>query len=187
MAKNKGNPKAEYTRKLIEQALFRLLEKEEFSLITIQQIAYEAKISRTSFYRNFSTKEDVFRYTIREKIKTYTSHIEDTKKMMFRPETLIDCWFQDPEFLLLLYKKNLFPLFDSELYIYLRKNIRTYYPEKDESQIRFNDYFALLITQETRAMLEAYAMHGCTESREDILSLISQIQKTLQENSALPQ
>lgn len=46
-------------RKQMTEALFTLLEKKEFSEITVTDIITEAKVARTSFYRNFDTKEAI--------------------------------------------------------------------------------------------------------------------------------
>ena len=45
--------------KKIFPALIRLLEKEQFRKITITDICNEAGISRISFYRNYTSKEDI--------------------------------------------------------------------------------------------------------------------------------
>ncbi|MCR5143921.1 MAG: TetR/AcrR family transcriptional regulator [Lachnospiraceae bacterium] len=56
----------------IEEAFIQLLEKESFENITVSGIAKRAGVSRTAFYKNFKTKEEL--------LKNYTEVIMD--KMM---------------------------------------------------------------------------------------------------------
>ena len=49
----------ELTIECIEEALLRLLDEKDFQNITITDITRLAGVSRTAFYKNFRTKEDV--------------------------------------------------------------------------------------------------------------------------------
>lgn len=51
----------EMTQKSIADALIRLLAEKEYSEITVAEIADTAGINRSTYYRNFSSKEDVVR------------------------------------------------------------------------------------------------------------------------------
>ena len=46
-------------KKSITDALFRLLEKERFSDISISEIVANAGVARSSYYRNYSSKESI--------------------------------------------------------------------------------------------------------------------------------
>lgn len=52
-------PQARYSQSVITKSLFTLLEQETFAEVTITQICQYAEVSRTTFYRNFDTKEDI--------------------------------------------------------------------------------------------------------------------------------
>ena len=54
--KNKNNL---FVRDCITQALFELLNKNDFEEITVTDIINKAGVSRMGFYRNFATKENV--------------------------------------------------------------------------------------------------------------------------------
>jgi AcrR family transcriptional regulator len=43
----------------MENALLQLLETENFQEITIQEITDRARVSRRTFYRNYSSKEEI--------------------------------------------------------------------------------------------------------------------------------
>lgn len=47
------------TKECIEQALISLMERKPYSSITIKDITDRAGVSRVSYYRNYSSKEDI--------------------------------------------------------------------------------------------------------------------------------
>lgn len=56
---NKGNPVSDRSKRELEAALLQLMRTEDYAEITIQEIAYHAGLSRRTFYRNFSSKEEI--------------------------------------------------------------------------------------------------------------------------------
>ena len=57
--KNKGNPVSDRSKHELETALLELMRTENYTEITIQEIAYRAGLSRRTFYRNFTSKEEI--------------------------------------------------------------------------------------------------------------------------------
>ena len=55
----KSNPIAEQSKQWLAQSLFDLMEKQNYSEITISKISENAQLARRTFYRNFSSKEDI--------------------------------------------------------------------------------------------------------------------------------
>ncbi|MFT8836966.1 TetR/AcrR family transcriptional regulator [Liquorilactobacillus satsumensis] len=53
------NKKSANTQHQVEQALFQLMQAEKFDNISITTISEKAKVSRMSFYRNYTSKEDI--------------------------------------------------------------------------------------------------------------------------------
>ena len=51
-----------YTKHYIVEALFRLIDENEYDKITVSDIARKAGVGRATFYRYFKSKEDVFTY-----------------------------------------------------------------------------------------------------------------------------
>jgi len=51
--------RVKYTREWTFEALYKLLETNEYNKIKISEIIIKAGISRATFYRNFTTKDDV--------------------------------------------------------------------------------------------------------------------------------
>lgn len=60
MKKASSNEKEnERVKKSISEALFDLLLEKDFSAITVTDIVTRARVARASYYRNFSSKEDI--------------------------------------------------------------------------------------------------------------------------------
>lgn len=69
------------TQESIETALLLLMEEKNFASISITEITSRAGVSRTAYYRNYSSKEDVLRNlfnrvedSIMEKIREFLIH-----------------------------------------------------------------------------------------------------------------
>ncbi len=54
-----------YTREWTFEALYKLLENNEYDNIKITDIINKAGISRATFYRNFSTKDDIIKLKVK--------------------------------------------------------------------------------------------------------------------------
>jgi len=86
MEMNLNNLKAEYSKSLITDAFYSLIEKKPIQEISITQIAEKAGVSRMAFYRNFKSKEDVvFTYCdrIRREFFRDISALKDTPDLYF--------------------------------------------------------------------------------------------------------
>ncbi len=77
------NPTAQRSQQWIMKALLELMEITEYDKITVSQICQSAELDRRTFYRNFSSKNDVLeQYTkllSEEYIKMYGMLAETTK------------------------------------------------------------------------------------------------------------
>ena len=59
------NPIAIQSKRWLEASLLKLMKEKPFSKITIQEIAEQAQLERRTFYRNFSSKEEILSFHIR--------------------------------------------------------------------------------------------------------------------------
>ncbi len=57
--------RVKYTREWTFEALYTLLEKNEYDKIKITDIIKKAGISRATFYRNFNTKDDIIKLKVK--------------------------------------------------------------------------------------------------------------------------
>lgn len=77
------NPSALRSKKLITETLLNLLKTYPFNEIAVKQILIDAQISRKTFYRNFSSKEDVLSSYIDSILNDYKDTILSLDKASF--------------------------------------------------------------------------------------------------------
>ncbi len=68
--------RAERMKSLIIQTFFDCLEKDDFSQITVGQIAEQALINRSTFYRYFSDKYELRDEIVDEIVRDFAEHME---------------------------------------------------------------------------------------------------------------
>lgn len=68
--------RAERMKSLIVQTFFDCLEKEDFSQVTVGQIAEQAMINRSTFYRYFSDKYELRDEIVDEIVRDFAEHME---------------------------------------------------------------------------------------------------------------
>jgi AcrR family transcriptional regulator len=64
------------TRECIESALIILMSEKEYSKITISELVSKAGVSRTAYYRNYASKEDILKTFLRDIISDVTTAME---------------------------------------------------------------------------------------------------------------
>ena len=93
----------------IQLALMDLMRTEPFEDITVKEIAHRANVSRATFYRSFSTKEEALAQLVISKLKGMTGirgkELPDDEVRLYLVETLTHI-AQNAEFFALL-RKNL--------------------------------------------------------------------------------
>ena len=99
------HPSAIRSRTKIAQALLELMKKYPYNEITVKQIVLETDLVRKTFYRNFSSKDDVLLYITRKALIDYCSVIN-----LGKDDVLTNIFLfinKNKEFLTLLDKHNL--------------------------------------------------------------------------------
>ncbi|MCI1857687.1 MAG: TetR family transcriptional regulator [Sporolactobacillus sp.] len=61
---NPNDPRAKRTRKFLQQAFTELLKQKDFDKITIQDIADQAEMNRSTFYSHFQDKYELLDVTL---------------------------------------------------------------------------------------------------------------------------
>lgn len=107
---SKERKQVQQSKKWIVNALLELMQEKPFNEITIKEISQQADLHRRTFYRHFSTKEDVLDHKIAQMISEYTPHLLNTSDLT--GPKIIQLHFEFLEehidFLKLLKKDNLF-------------------------------------------------------------------------------
>ena len=74
-----NNPSAIRSRKQITDALLKLMEKYPYEEISVKQIVLETDLVRKTFYRNYTSKDDVLRSHIRSILLDYFDIVNNAK------------------------------------------------------------------------------------------------------------
>ncbi len=96
-----------YVVKQIVQSLLELLSEKELHAITITMIVQKAQVGRASFYRNFSSKEDVIRQHMAGLLKEWGEAYEALGRLDELLPSLLRHFYKHRDFYLLLYKRGL--------------------------------------------------------------------------------
>ncbi len=105
---NRANGKiAEQSKEKISKALLSIMKQYDFKEITITQISQEAKLSRKTFYRLFTCKEDVLAFFFGNLYKECLTQIKARHVQHYWD--VVQCYFdfcEERKPLLLLLKKH---------------------------------------------------------------------------------
>lgn len=112
-----GNIAKQSKRKLIN-ALFTVMQQYDFKEITITQLTQEAHLSRKTFYRLFSDKEDLLHYYFQQIIQECISEIKARQIHNYwsTVQLYFDFWEEKQELLILLKKHNLLLFLTQDIY-----------------------------------------------------------------------
>lgn len=104
---------AEQSRKALTEALLTVMKQYDFKEITVTQIAQEAHLSRKTFYRLFTDKEEILDCYLKDIVTSFYSLVE--KKQIHHywevVQLYFDFWLERKPLLDLLKKNNLLFLF----------------------------------------------------------------------------
>lgn len=73
--KETSNPVVWQSRTWLMDALAALMEEKKFEEITVVEICRRADLSRRTFYRNYSSKEDLFRSCCERLCREYVRYL----------------------------------------------------------------------------------------------------------------
>ncbi|WP_183041185.1 TetR/AcrR family transcriptional regulator [Salipaludibacillus neizhouensis] len=78
------NPIALKSQKWLVVALLELMKEKPYNKITIKEIAQKSELDRSTFYRNFSSKEDILNFHLDVLSQDYINRIEQTEDVDMR-------------------------------------------------------------------------------------------------------
>ena len=80
MKKGQSHPASALSQKLLADGLLSLLEQKPFREITIKELCAHSDIARRTFYRHFSSVEDVMAYVVSHIIENFKKHMLQVQK-----------------------------------------------------------------------------------------------------------
>ena len=155
-----------YVIEHITDSVLKLLREKSLNEISVSEIVDDAAVGRTSFYRNFETKEDVVKKHISELIERwdqdYRATGKDSNAEMYG--SLFQHLKDNEDFYLLLKQRNLMHLF---LEVFLDRNG----PSTDDPNMWA--YTKAFITYGTYGWIEEWISRGMQESSEAMAEMLS--------------
>ena len=159
MKKKRKLSVAEY----ITNSLFELMKSKSYHEISITEITDKAKVNRVSFYRNFSSKEDI----VQKWISNVTNRFLEYSHINFKEDSLEDFFIK--LFNHLNNYKNECTLIYKAGFIHLLKN------QFEESFLkynkpRYNDYKSYFMIGGIFNVFHFWLINGCKETPTEITS-----------------
>ena len=107
--KQSTNPSAIRSRKMLIDALLILMHEKSYHEINIKDIAEKADLNRRTFYRNFTSKDDILFCYGKQLVEQLGKSIQREGVFSFRSicESYFEFWLKNLDFLKLLKKNNL--------------------------------------------------------------------------------
>ena len=166
-----NNAKAIFSKDSISSALLCLMHNVHYDKITISEICKEADVVRSSFYRNFTSKEDVLMYIFRRKLKETLNYCGDTLGYEFLVRFL-NYWKSQADFLQVLEMNQLFPLLMKLLAECIADgNYRTISVIKSKIREEWYEHYYNMVSYTTVSLLETWTKHKFKESVEELIHI----------------
>ena len=150
----------------ITDALLELLHDKKIQEISIGEITEKAQVSRNSFYRNFTSKEDILRKRIRGYLAEWKKEAEaaDNKDPKHLYALLFYRAEYHKEFFLTLKNAGLLYLLQDEFFM-------AFGPSDDDNDIAA--YSKAFFTYSTFGFLETWIRRGMKESAAEMEALLT--------------
>ena len=148
----------------ITGALLDQLQTKPLNSISIGEITAKANVSRNSFYRNFSAKEDIIRLRIRiylNQWKSLTSDQNGDPKEIFAQ--LFTVAEQHKDFFLILKNADLLYLLQDEFF-------KNFGPAEEDDD--FSAYAKAFFAYSTYGFLETWIKRGMKQTAEEMKNML---------------
>ena len=152
------------TKSCLQTALIQLLDKKELSDISVSELARRAGVSRTAFYSNYQTVDDVLTELIDQKLEGVNNSIWEAinrEEDFFPP--IIQKMKDNYDLYSLLMKANI----EKTAFFQFRDYIKDSYPALDKKAY----YMIIAAIGSLRSIIMEWFINGC----EDSVALISEI------------
>ena len=152
------------TKSCLQTALIQLLDKKELSDISVSELARRAGVSRTAFYSNYQTVDDVLTELIDQELEELNNSIWEAinrEEDFFPP--IIQKMKDNYDLYSLLMKANI----EKTAFFQFRDYIKDSYPALDKKAY----YMIIAAIGSLRSIIMEWFINGC----EDSVALISEI------------
>lgn len=156
--------RSELSKKYIAEALISLMKKKKYSSITNKDITDRAGLSHITYYRNFSSKDEIIKFYLDD----ITNNFIREKKVDYKPEhfkeyiiTLFRHLKATEEIGILLYKANLIHYIKDEF-------DKIFYNKATNKKEQYNYYF---VAGGLYNIYYNWLINGCQETPEELSNM----------------
>ncbi|MCI1721734.1 MAG: response regulator [Lachnospiraceae bacterium] len=165
-----NNKKAmERSKTQICSALMELLKTVPYCKVRVSQVCACAGISRTAFYKNFTSMDDVVLYKLSQVEKGYNRKHSFDGEIHLRFQEFYSFIKTNKYFDLLFVKNNLYPLFESEI----RNSYLRYMAVQEGSGLEGfqREYMPEYLSATVVSLMRKWAENGFRESTEEMADI----------------
>ncbi len=155
-----------FVKECITEALLQLMKEKTLSEIAITEIVERAGVARVSFYRNFTSKENVIELHLVTLIKEWGKEFEALSDPNKFSDSLIRHYYKHKDFYLMLYKQGLSDM----IYETIRGAMKLH-----EAQHNLERYAKSMIAGMIWGWADEWMRQGMPESPDEIALLSNQI------------
>lgn len=103
------NTTTDMMKTYMAQSLFLLMQKSPYDEISIGEITKRAGVNRSTYYRNFTSKDDIIHFYLNRMMEEYTSAyiLQEKRSLRDYLQTLFEHFYAHKNALLLLYQNKL--------------------------------------------------------------------------------
>ena len=158
---NKKQELNAFIKECITNALIQLMESKPFGEITVTELVQKAGVSRVSFYRNFSSKQEILEKHLLLLIQEWGKTFEERGDPTYLAESLLNHFYKYRAFYLLLYQQGLSAL--------IYENIRAAC-KLDEAQNNIERYAKSMVAGTIFGWVDEWFRQGLKETPQEILA-----------------
>ena len=172
---NTNNPIAIRSKDLLAKSLISLMHKKDFKDISVSELTQHADLSRRTFYRLFSSKEEILLYHIlqiweKESPKLYNA---SDHSYFYTSYFHMNFWYKNKELALLLYQNDLIIIFQKFIDS-ISEDV--YKQQKSNSPLNQNpdalEYTHAYSTGGALNLIWKWCSHGMTKTPKEVMELL---------------
>lgn len=162
-----------FIKDCITKALLQMMKKQPLDAITITALVKTAGVSRVSFYRNYTDKQDIIKQHLRKLMNEWGDDFEKNNNgdMNYFSESLLHHYYKNKDFYLLLYQHELSNL--------IYENLRTAC-KLEEARNPIERYLKAMIAGTIFGWVDEWLRLGMKESPAELITLTAMLQKQQQ-------
>ncbi len=166
------------SEKAFTKALFELMEKKNFTSITIRELAITADYDRKTFYRHFTSKEDILKMYCSKILKEMATMEKNLGVLTFYTGiySYFQFWQQHKDFLYLLEKHNLLYFLENNhvelIYQYVGREVQPEIPTNLAQAQAFSKYSVLFTFGGLWSILIHWIQNKYQETPEELTEYV---------------